>query len=231
MGIYFKGHIKTSLIDYPQKISTVLFAAGCNFRCDYCHNAPLLDKNESDIKEEELLDFLKKRKKYLDAICLSGGEITLYKELPEFIRKVKEMGYLVKIDTNGTNPFLLRQLICESIVDYVAMDIKAPFDKYEDIVNSTVNINIIKESIKMIIDSGIDYEFRTTVCKELLDIDDIMSIAKEIKGAKRYCIQNFKDRETVLIGKGKLTPYEAELLLKIKQDLSGYFGELIIRNI
>lgn len=229
--MHFLGHLTSSFIEYPNKISTVLFVGGCNFKCSYCHNGPLLKKEGQLIKESEVLDFLRKRRKFLDAVCITGGEVSLYNHLPSFLEKVKEIDYLIKIDTNGTNPDLLKTIISKELVDYIAMDVKAPLDKYNDLCNTSVPIDHIKDSIHILMTSGIDYEFRTTVCKELLSEEDILTIAKELKGAQKYAIQNFKDRDTVLVGKGNLTPYEADALMKIKDKISSYFNECIIRNI
>ncbi|SHH44939.1 pyruvate formate lyase activating enzyme [Caloranaerobacter azorensis DSM 13643] len=225
----FKGLQKSSFIDYPDKICTVLFTGGCNFRCPFCHNS-LLVKNEGEIiLERDVLEFLESRKTMIEAVCISGGEPTLQKELVSFIKKVKDIGYLVKLDTNGTNPDVIKRLLDLRLVDYIAMDIKAPFSKYSSVVGVMVDINSIQESIRLIKNSDIDYEFRTTVCKELLSQNDILELSKEISGAKRYIIQNFKDRETVLAGQGRFTPYLREELLEIEKEIKDLFGEIKIR--
>lgn len=226
----FKGHLRSSFIDYPDKISTVLFTGGCNFRCPYCHNSSIVINQGEDISEEYVFDFLNKRKKMLDGVCISGGEPTLHAGLYDFIGKVKELGYLVKLDTNGTNPILLRRLISEGLLDYIAMDIKAPFSKYKKITKSDLDLSNIKASIDIMVDSRIDYEFRTTICRELLDMNDIVNIAEEIKGAKRFVIQNFRDGDTILAGKNRLTSYDKIALEKIQKTIEGYFSEFKIRN-
>ncbi|EOC99573.1 anaerobic ribonucleoside-triphosphate reductase activating protein [Caldisalinibacter kiritimatiensis] len=227
----FKGHQKTSFIDYPDKICTVLFVGGCNFRCPYCHNGELVNNEGEFIDEEYIFDFLNKRRKMLDGVCISGGEATLYNtKLYDFITRVKKLDYLVKLDTNGTNPELLKNLIDNKLIDYVAMDIKAPFDKYEDVVNVKIDIENIKKSIDIIRNSNIDYEFRTTVCKELLTKEDIIELAESIKGSKRYIMQNFKDGETVLAGKGKFTSYKGSELKNIEESIKGWFEEVKIRG-
>ncbi|SET67277.1 pyruvate formate lyase activating enzyme [Natronincola peptidivorans] len=223
------GHEKTSFIDYPGKICTMYFVASCNFQCGYCHNEPIVKGQGERIDEEEIFAFLEKRKKYIDAVCISGGEPTLYASLYNFIKKIKEKGFFIKLDTNGTNPHLLQTLIDEKLIDYVAMDIKAPFHKYEMITGGKVSIENIKTSIDMIRGSIIDYEFRTTICKELLTEEDILEIAGYLKGSKRYYLQNFKDGETVLAGQGKFHPYDSEALEKIIEAIKADFDVCSIR--
>ncbi|WP_069649915.1 anaerobic ribonucleoside-triphosphate reductase activating protein [Caloranaerobacter ferrireducens] len=225
----FKGLQKSSFIDYPDKICTVLFTGGCNFRCPFCHNSSLV-KNEGEfILERDILEFLKNRKKMVDAVCISGGEPTLQKGLVSFIKKVKDIGYLVKLDTNGTNPNVIEKLLDLRLIDYIAMDVKAPLSKYSSVAGVMVDINSIQESIRLLKNSNIDYEFRTTVCKELLAQDDILEISKNISGARRYIIQNFKDRETVLAGQGRFTSYSRQELLEIEKKIQGLFDEVKIR--
>jgi len=225
----FRGHQKSSFIDYPDKICTVLFTGGCNFRCPYCHNSDLVYNRGDIISEGYIFSYLLKRRKMLDAVCITGGEPTLQSGLVEFVRKVKDLGYLVKLDTNGTSPQTLVTLLSQNLVDYIAMDIKAPLDKYRLVSNVPIDINKIIESIKIIENSNIDYEFRTTVCKELLNMKDILKIADSIKGAKRYTIQNFKDNDTVLEGKGKFSPFSKHELKDIENSLKGYFDILKVR--
>lgn len=226
----FKGHQKSSFIDYPDKICTVLFTSGCNFRCPYCHNSGLVKNQGEVIDNEYIFSYLNKRRNMLDAVCISGGEATLHGDrLYDFIVKVKEMGYLVKIDTNGTNPKLLSRLIDDNLLDYIAMDIKAPIDKYNIVTGVDVNTDNILESIGIIKNSLIDYEFRTTVCKELINKEDIIDIANNIKGSRRYVIQNFKDGDTVLAGKGRFTPYSKKELIEIKGIIEEWFNDFRLR--
>lgn len=226
----FKGHQKSSFIDYPDKICTVLFTGGCNFRCSYCHNSDLVYNKGETITEDFIFDYLEKRKKMLDAVCISGGEPTLHDELYDFIKKVKAKGYLVKLDTNGTNPDILNKLIADGLLDYVAMDIKAPMSKYNIVANTNIDIEKIIRSINIIKDSDIDYEFRTTICRELLNEEDILEIAEYLKGSKRYYMQSFRDGDTVLGGENKFTPFSRESLRKIKEQIESYFGIFKIRN-
>ncbi|WZL72873.1 anaerobic ribonucleoside-triphosphate reductase activating protein [Clostridiaceae bacterium 35-E11] len=227
--MYFSGHQKTSFIDYPDKISTVVFAAKCNFRCPFCHNSELVYGNGIRISEEYIFDYLQKRRTMIDSVCISGGECTLYDDIDIFIRKVKKLGYLVKIDTNGTNPKLLAKLIDEKLLDYIAMDIKAPIHKYDLLTGVKTNTEKILESIQKIQNGKIDYEFRTTLCKELLNEEDILAIGRLLKGSKTYALQNFKDGDTILAGKNKFTPYGKEELMHMKESIKDCFEVVKIR--
>ena len=188
------GWQKISLIDYPGKISTIVFTQGCNFRCPFCHNPELVLKEKySPLIEEDLIfAFLEKRKGEVEGVEVTGGEPTLQGDLDIFLEKVKKLGYLVKLDTNGSKPEVLEKLFEKNLVDYLAVDIKGPFEKYEEIIGGVkVDLNKIKESIRLIKDSGVDYEFRTTFVRPLLVVDDFEKIGEVIKGAKRFVVQNF----------------------------------------
>src|SRR3989338_708517 len=188
------------MIDYPGKICCVVFLDRCNFKCPFCHNPelvfPHLSDQFPDITPEEFFSFLDKKKKWLDGVCITGGEPTLHKGLSEFIEEIKKRGLLVKLDTNGTNPGLVEKLISEKLVDFIAMDIKNTLEKYPKTVNSRVNLKDIKKSIDMIRDAGskglIDYEFRTTLLPRYHAKEDIADIGKMLKDSKRYVLQNFK---------------------------------------
>lgn len=223
------GIEKTSLIDYPDKVATVIFLAGCNFLCPYCHNSPIVEGVGEKIEEGELIEFLNRRKKFIDAICITGGEPTLHKDLYDLLSRIKRNGFFVKLDTNGTKPTVINNILNDNLVDYIAMDIKAPFKKYDIVTGAKENIDSIKQSIQIIKESGVEYEFRTTVWKELLYLEDIIAIAKEIKGSKKYFVQNFKDSETVIVGKNKLTPYKNEELNIISDVIKKWFGEFRVR--
>lgn len=184
---------KTSFIDYPGKISAVIFTQGCNLRCPYCHNPELVDSGlfTSPVSQDEILSFLEKRKGKLDGLVITGGEPALQKGLVEFMRSVKDMGFLIKFDTNGTFPEVLETVIEQKLADYIAMDIKGPAHKYSDIAGTQVDMNSILRSISSIMNSGIDYEFRTTWAMEQLSLSDIEEIALMIKNAKRFALQRF----------------------------------------
>lgn len=208
-----KGLEKLSLLDYPNKICAVIFVAGCNFRCPYCQNPDLIHHRElPEIDEEKLLTWLKKRKKWLDGVCITGGEPTLYKDLPKFLKKIKQMGFLIKLDTNGTNPEMLRALIDANLLDYIAMDIKAPLEKYKDVVNSNVDLNKIQKSVDIIRGSKIDYEFRTTIVPGLLSAGDVLTICNWLKGSKRFYIQQFRPMITLDKKYESVSPYTREEL-------------------
>lgn len=228
--MYIAGHERTSFIDYPDKICTMYFVASCNFRCGYCHNGHIVTWNGKNIDEDEVFSFLKKRKPFIDAVCISGGEPTIHKDLQEFIKKIKGQGFLVKLDTNGTNPDVLTTLFNEKLLDYIAMDIKGPFHKYELVTGTKVDIEHIKTSIDMVRSSNIDYEFRTTVCKELHTEEDILEIAAYINPSKRYSIQNFKDGNTVLAGTNQFHPYDPAVLEEIGKKIEGYFEKFKIQK-
>ena len=187
------GLQKSTLIDFPKKIASIVFSQGCNFRCGYCHNPELLSLNvpKTQIPVQEVLDFLDTRRGKLDGVVITGGEPTLQSGLYDFIKEVKEMGFLVKLDSNGSNPKVLETLINDNLLDYIAMDIKAPLEKYSEITNVKINIENIKKSIELIMNSGVDYEFRTTVVKSQLSFDDFENIGKQLNGAKRYYLQKF----------------------------------------
>jgi len=187
------GLQKFSLIDYPDRICAIIFTQGCNFRCGYCHNPELVlpEKFLPSLDQSKILTFLQTRQGKLDAIVITGGEPTLHQDLPAFIKKIKKLGFLVKLDTNGTNPKMLEQLLDKKLLNYIAMDIKAPLEKYQKVVCRLVNVNQIKKSIRLIIKSQIDYEFRTTVVAGQLTKADLIKIGEVIQGAKNYVLQRF----------------------------------------
>ena len=190
-----KGFIKTTFIEYPGKIASMIFLPNCNFKCSFCFNPELIFDSEKikDIDEKEVFDFLEKQKKWIDAVVFSGGEPSLSKDLPEFIMKIKKMGFLVRIYTNGSNPEMLKHLIDEKLIDSVAMDIKAPLNEesYEVITNVKDALEKVKKSISLIMNSDLDYEFRTTVVPSIHSEKDIEEISKYIKNAKLFVLQKF----------------------------------------
>jgi len=193
------GLQKVSLIDYPGKICAILFAQGCNFRCPYCHNPELVDPAQyiECIPEDEIFPFLEKRRGKLDAVSITGGEPTIQPDLIEFIERIREINYLIKIDTNGSFPDVLEKLIDRKLADYIAMDVKAPQERYRETVRSNVDPDRIRLSIEMIMNSGIEYEFRTTVVKSLLDKEDLQKIGNEIRDARLYILQRFVPSKTL----------------------------------
>ncbi len=181
------GLQKTSLLDFPEKIAAIVFTMGCNFRCGYCHNPELIN---GEAKIKEVFEFLKTRQGKLDGVVITGGEPCLQKDLPEFIKQVKELGFAVKLDTNGSFPEMLEKVLPN--LDYVAMDIKAPLEKYSQIVNVDVDTSKILKSIEVLKNGGVDYEFRTTVVKSQLSFEDFEKIGQLIQGAPRYYLQRFE---------------------------------------
>ena len=195
------GFQKTTLLDYPGKVAATIFTPGCNFRCPYCQNGDILVPGE-DIEpftEEEVLTTLEKRKGVLDGVCITGGECTLQKDLPEFIQKIRSLGLLIKLDTNGTNPEMLKKLLDDNLIDYIAMDIKQSPEKYNEIAKMNgFEFDKINESVKLIMNSGLDYEFRTTVADNLMSTGDFEKIGQWIQGAKAYYLQQYKESAFVL---------------------------------
>ena len=193
-----KGLQKLTLLDFPGKIACTVFAGGCNFRCPFCHNASLVlgeRLNESPtLSEEEFFTFLKKRRGMLEGVCVSGGEPTLYHDIIPFLKKIKELGYAVKLDTNGYRPSVIREAIDSGAVDYFAMDIKNSKESYGKTVGlSDFDISKIEESVSLLKSGGVDFEFRTTLVRELHTEDDILSIARWLAGDEKYFLQTFAD--------------------------------------
>ncbi len=187
------GLQKFSLIDYPEKLSCVIFTQGCNFRCPFCHNPELVYPYlfKETIPCEDIFKFLEKRKGQLEGVVITGGEPTIHKDLIGFIEKIKAFGYFIKLDTNGSNPFMLKKIIKCKLVDFIAMDIKAPLEKYNILAGVEVNLDAVLQSIEIIRKSKINYKFRTTYVTSLLDEVDISKIKKMIEDEERYKIQEF----------------------------------------
>lgn len=193
------GFQKVSLIDYPGKISAVVFTQGCNFRCPFCHNPELVDPERfaNRIPEPDILAFLEKRKGRLDAVVITGGEPTLQSELIPFTIHLKAMGYLIKLDTNGALPDVLENMLGRRLIDYLAMDIKAPLERYGEITKTKTDVERIRRSISLIMGSGVDYEFRTTAVRSLLGLQELEAIGRLIPGAKRFVLQKFVPTKTL----------------------------------
>jgi pyruvate formate lyase activating enzyme len=227
------GLQKITLIDYPGKVAATVFFIGCNFRCRFCYNSDLVlpekIKKQKTISPKTFFNFLKSRKNLLEGVCIGGGEPTIYKNLPEFIKKIKKMGFWVKLDTNGTNPKMLKQLIDKKLIDYVAMDIKAPKGKYEEVVGKKINIKNIEESIKILKKGKVDYEFRTTIVPTLHAKEDIIKIVQWIKPAQKYFLQNFLQKPTIDKNLEKIKPYPKEFLLEIQKEIAPFFEICKIR--
>ena len=215
------GFNKLTLLDYPNNIACIIFTRGCNFNCSYCQNSSLIanEKKAGLINEEEVLKYLKSRINILDGIVISGGEPTLQLGLISFVKKVKELGLKVKLDTNGTNPKVIKYLIDKKLVDYIAMDIKNDFDNYDMVNKCKSNLNKIKESIEILKNSDIEVEFRTTVTKEYHNLNNIKNILNLV-GNRTYYIQNFRLSDDVI--DKSLTGFSDLELLEIKNELKEY---------
>jgi pyruvate formate lyase activating enzyme len=226
-----KGLQKQTILDYPDKLACTIFTFGCNFRCGFCHNPELvIDDGRAEIKEDEIIEFLKNRKGFLDAVCITGGEPTLNKDLPDFIRKIKEIGFLVKLDTNGTNPEMLKQLIEDKLIDYIAMDIKAPLEKYDIVTNTKVNKENIQKSVN-IIRNFPEYEFRTTVVPGLFEEKDAKTIGEWLKGLKRFYIQQFRGIKNLDKSFVNKKSFSKEELTNFCNILKPFFDKCEIRGV
>lgn len=226
------GYQKLTLIDYPGKLATTVFTVGCSFRCPFCHNPELIELeayNTHPATEVEFIDFLKRRIGKLEGVCITGGEPLVQPDIIDFIKTLKKMGYLVKLDTNGTRPDILRKIINEGIVDYIAMDIKNSPKGYDTASGVKSDIERIRLSIDMIMGSGIDYEFRTTVVPGIHTLADFDEIAKWISGAKKYFLQEYREIKILDPNLKKKTKGRSIDLQKIKKKISNNFGEMGIR--
>lgn len=214
ISMKINNYIKNSFIDYPGQICTSIFVSGCNMNCWYCHNRELLDSLGLVDKTEEVLSFLETRKGKIDAVAISGGEPTLQKGLKEFIIKVKQMGFKIKLDTNGLRPEVLEDLLNNNLLDYVAMDIKAPYKKYEEITGVIINFENLNKSINLLKNSKINYEFRTTFTPDL-NLEDVKEIGEIVKGAKNFSLQNYRPVNNLKIIKMPHKPSVVEEAYKI----------------
>ncbi len=225
------GFQKTTLLDYPEHVSAIIWTVGCNFHCPFCYNTGLVYEESDLFSEVEILSFLDKRKGFLEALTISGGEPFLQKDLKEFCKKVKDLGYKIKIDTNGTFPDKLKEMINEGLVDYVSMDIKAPKDKYSKLAGVNADLKKIEKSIEIIKNSGIDYEFKTTIVPNFLEEEDIIELSKWIKGSKKYYLQQFKNDIPVISSElEKFQPYSEEYLENILKKVKPYFSKCKLRG-
>jgi len=231
------GLQKLTLIDYPDKVAATVFLIGCNFKCPFCQNPELVDleeiKKQSRIEERDFFNFLDQRKKFLEGVCITGGEPTIQPDLIDFIKKIKAKGFLIKLDTNGSNPEVLSKLVSASrrrnLLDFVAMDIKTSLDKYEKAIGIKFDLEKIKQSVELIKNSGIDYEFRTTVVPGIIDEKDIEEIGKWLKGGKKFALQQFQNKKVLDKEFTKIEPYSEEILKSFKKILEKYISEVELR--
>lgn len=228
------GLQKMTLLDYPGKVACTVFLQGCNFRCPFCHNRDLLDAAPETIGVEELLAFLRKRQGLLDAVCISGGEPTLQPDLEALIREIKALGYAVKLDTNGSRPAVLKQLVNNGLLDYVAMDVKNSPAAYGNTIGvNSPSMDAIEESLSLLLDGAVDYELRTTVADELHSEQTFAELGQWLRDlsqnkAKRFFLQRYVDRDSVLCD-GLHAP-SAEKLAALRDILAPYVSEISIRG-
>lgn len=241
------GLQKFSLLDYPGKVSAIVFTQGCNFRCHYCYNPMLVwpvrqgkvkypaskeagQQGHPLIREDDLFVFLKKRIGKLDGVVVTGGEPTIQEDLPEFLAKIKKLGYLVKLDTNGTNPRMLDKILKDGLVDYIAMDLKAGLGNYEKAANVKADLDNLRKSIKIIKESGVSREFRTTVVPGIVELKDIESLGKLIKGEKIWYLQGFKKDTELLVKRFKeINAYNKKEMEAMKKIALKYVKKCVIR--
>jgi len=226
------GFQKTSLLDYPDNVSAIVWTVGCNFHCPFCYNKDIVEGKTSLISEEEIFVFLEKRKGLIDGLVITGGEPLMQEDIADFCEKVKKLGYIVKIDTNGTYPQKLQELVDKKLVDYIAMDVKAPKKKYNNLSGVKVDIKKIQESIDIIKQSGINYEFRTTFIREFLTQKDIIEIGEWLRDSKRFYIQQFKNDVPMISSKmSTIKPYSREEILDTLEKVKAFFEFCDVRGI
>jgi pyruvate formate lyase activating enzyme len=222
----FSGIQKTSLIDYPEKIATVLFTPGCNLRCPYCYNWRIVvDPKPPFLNEETALQILDERRKYVDAVVVTGGEPTIHKELPRFLKKLKERGFAVKLDTNGLNPTVLKE--CLPYVDYVALDLKTSPEKYH--LLGAKDTAALLQTIDMLKSGKVEYEFRTTVVPKIVEEADITRIGETIKGAKNYALQQFIPGDTLDRAYQTVKPYPPDIISGFAETMKKYVEKVVLR--
>ncbi|MBS7655886.1 anaerobic ribonucleoside-triphosphate reductase activating protein [Candidatus Bathyarchaeota archaeon] len=227
-----KGLQKFTLIDYPGKLACTIFTFGCNFRCPYCQNPELIiDDGRPSISKAWILNFLYQRRDFLNGVCITGGEPTIHPELLEFIRELKRLGYNVKVDTNGFNPELINQMLQSKLVNFIAMDVKAPLEKYNEVVKVDVKKDSIRESIKIIMEKASEYEFRLTAVPGLINEEDLHKIGEIVEGAEKMYIQQFRAEKTLDERFKGIKPFTKEKLLKFRDILKDYVNFCDVRGV
>lgn len=227
-----RGFNKTTLLDYPGHVAATVFTGGCNFRCPFCHNADLVLNPESQplVPEEEVLSHLKKRRGILEGVCITGGEPTLQPDLPDFIRKIRELGYLVKLDTNGYRPEVLMSLLTEDMLDYVAMDVKASPDNYQKASGCPgLDFSRIEESIALLKECKIPYEFRTTVVQGIHTVQEFDAIGRLLEGSRAYYLQAFRENENVI--QEGFRAFPEEIMEEITEKAGKYIDKVELRGV
>ena len=233
MNIEVKQMLETSFLDWDGKVVTVLYVPKCNFRCPYCHNWQLFETPEKfeTVEFKKIKDYLVDYKDFIDGVCVTGGEPTLYPDLPDFLAKLKELGMEIKLDTNGSDPEMLERLIKDGLVDYVAMDVKGPFDeRYDKASGVKVDLKKIKKSIGVLMNSGIRYEFRTTIVPTLIDDEGFEELIKVLEGAEKYVIQQFVPHNSYSEEMAKMKPYGREEFNHMVMAGSPFVKNLMVRG-
>ena len=227
LGMKFAGFQKTSLVDFPNRVASVLFTPGCNLRCPYCHNWRIVvDPKPPFLNGETALGMLEARKRYVDAVVVTGGEPTLHRELPRFLKKLKERGFSVKLDTNGFYPEVLGE--CLAYVDYVALDVKTSLDKYPRL--GAKEMASFLRAVEMLKTGKVEYEFRTTVVPGFVDAEDISKIGELARGTKTLVLQQFVTGDTLDRNLSTLKPYAEETLAKFARSMENYAGNMVLRT-
>lgn len=228
------GIQKLTLLDYPGTVACTVFTAGCNFRCPFCHNAMLVLPEQIEtnyLTDGEVFDFLRKRRGVLDGVAVTGGEPLLHSDMPEFLSRIKELGYKIKLDTNGSNPALLREIVEAGLVDRVAMDIKnAPESYAETIGFEHFDIAPVEQSKSFLLEGSVDYEFRTTVVRGIHTKESLIGAAKWISGAKEYYLQQFKDSGSLVMGEG-LSAYDEKQMHELAEAVREYVPTVEVRGV
>ena len=224
------GIQKLSLVDFPGHVAAALFTAGCNMRCGYCHNPELVlpERLAPSIPIDDIMLFLQSRVGRLDGVVVSGGEPTIHDDLPELIRRIKALGYDVKLDSNGTRPEMIRQLIDDKLIDFVAMDIKGPLEKYQTIAARPIDLDAVQETIALLISSGIGHEFRTTIVREQLEPSDFHKVGEMVRGAKRFALQHFQPGSTLAPQFEQASTFSEAEFQDAKTIMERYVDECVI---
>jgi len=241
------GLQKLTLVDYPGKVAATVFLIGCNFKCGFCQNPELISVErrtvlrnyggQSSVKEADFFDFLDSEQGLIDGVCITGGEPTIHSDLIDFIKKIKDKGFLIKLDTNGSNPEILEKLIKEKLIDFVAMDIKTSIPKYEKVYPVKSRnagaakqlFNRVKKSVEIIKNSGIDYEFRTTAVPGIVEKEDIEKIGQWLQGVKKFALQQFQNKKVLDEEFEKIQPYSEEILKEFKKILEKCIDKVELR--
>ncbi|MBU0701050.1 anaerobic ribonucleoside-triphosphate reductase activating protein [bacterium] len=234
MMITIKGFIETSMLDWEGKIVSTLYLPHCNLRCPYCHNSGLILNPEQykTIPFETIRDYLIKQQGWIDGVCLSGGEPCMYEDLPDFIKRLRDESVLIKLDTNGSFPEMLQRLLDMKLIDYIAMDIKSPLDTYAQMtgINDEKIGERIKQSIRIVMDSRVDYEFRTTVVPFLHTKEILVTMAESIKGASKYALQSFVPRDPIDHEYLKITPFTDDQMRDMQHAVLPYVQRCVVRG-